>query len=210
MPNPKYKCQSWPDPVTLAANLRSAVKVQARSTHTQLSRERYAWDRWESLRAAGFLTEPAPAEWEHAKHFTEEAIVARRAKEDARREAYYSDAARAARREKKEGMEMAARIARIAADTELLEEWTAGTTDSHPSHWLLPTRLRITGDTLETSRGATVPLAVARRAYRKWVAGKNVTGTSVGGFTVKSVGDVLAVIGCHTIAVEELHRVLAL
>lgn len=196
VPNPANWCQSWPDPVTLAANLRSAVKVQARRTSAQINRERYAWDRWETLRAAGFLTEPAPAEWEHAEHFTDEAIVARIAKEDARR------AAREA-----ENLKRDARI--IARDAARLEYWVS-TTECPTSHfhYSLPTRLRITGDTLETSRGATVPLAIARRAYRKWMAGKNVTGTNVGGFAITSVDDTSAVIGCHTIAVEELHRVL--
>ncbi len=208
VPNPERLCHSYPDPVTLAAILRRAVKVQARRTHAQLCRERRVWEQWETLRESGFLTEPAPAEWEHAEHFTPEAQAARKAAEDARHEAYYSDEAQAARAAKEEAMRQAREAARIAADTAELEKWAAGTIRRWSCHFPLPTRLRIKGDTLETSRGATVPLAIARRVYRKWMAGDNVTGTNVGGFTIRSVDDTSAAIGCHTILVEELHRVL--
>lgn len=68
------------------------------------------------------------------------------------------------------------------------------------------TALRVKNDTIETTRGAIVPLKDARLAYRALKAGKDISGFRIGEFTVKHIIDDNLVIGCHTIPLQEIEK----
>lgn len=74
--------------------------------------------------------------------------------------------------------------------------------------------LRITGDTVETTRGAVVPLAAAKTLLQAIVSGKPVVGAKVGDFEVRSVtptadfSDEIVQVGCHKILLSEAKAVL--
>lgn len=77
--------------------------------------------------------------------------------------------------------------------------------------------LRIKGDTVETSRGAEVPLGDARRLYIAVKNGLDMKGKTIGHFTVINVythrnldltETKLVQIGCHKILLTEAERVL--
>jgi hypothetical protein len=104
----------------------------------------------------------------------------------------------------------------IERDAIAVEKWRNGEA-VRPSHeW--PTMARINGDTVETSLGASVPLAhacrlarIARRVMshggKSWPDG---TGPTVGHFRVNSIAaDGAAVIGCHEFSATESARILA-
>lgn len=91
--------------------------------------------------------------------------------------------------------------------------WRDFTFNSMYSLYSLPNvLLRVRGETVETSRGASVPLKEARTLLRAIVAGKNVKGLTVGHFTLISVTDIgndkLIKIGCHNILLSEAQQVL--
>jgi hypothetical protein len=98
-----------------------------------------------------------------------------------------------------------------------IEAWKAGDAVRPGADW--PTLARIAGDYVQTSRGASVPIAhacrlsrIARRVIsnggRAWEPG---TGPRVGHFEVQSIGaDGSAVIGCHEFSAAEGLRILAL
>lgn len=76
--------------------------------------------------------------------------------------------------------------------------------------------LRIKGDTVETSRGASVPLSDARRLYMAIKNGLDVKGKTIGHFTVISVYPHLTTdfvetkvvqIGCHKILLSEAESI---
>ena len=102
-----------------------------------------------------------------------------------------------------------------------LDEWAnGGATDRWAfGGYDLPIRLRIKGDELQTSRGASVPLAHAVKAFRviKRLRSKgesyerNGHTIHLGHFAldaVDSAGNVRA--GCHEVAWEEIQRVATL
>ena len=66
--------------------------------------------------------------------------------------------------------------------------------------------IRITGDIVETSGGAEVPLDVARQAYRAIKAKKDIK--RVGDFPVSEIADDYVVIGCHRFTIAHLDEVL--
>lgn len=74
--------------------------------------------------------------------------------------------------------------------------------------------LRMTGDTIQTSRGASVPIHEARTLLRMIERGEEIRGQGVGHFTAVSVNDTVSVgkvvrIGCHRILLSEALSVLA-
>lgn len=103
-----------------------------------------------------------------------------------------------------------------ARNAERIEQWRNGLPVSVPSS--VPTMARIKNDTVQTSRGASVPLAhavrliriaerVAQRGGQSWDAG---TGPKVGHYTLNHIGpDMSAIIGCHTFSAEESARIVA-
>lgn len=103
-----------------------------------------------------------------------------------------------------------------ARNADAISAWRNGAANYLPSG--LPTMARIVGDTVETSRGARVPLAHAVRlvriAERVAVRGGNTWGANdgpmVGHYRVSSIGaDLSAVIGCHEFDAEESARIIA-
>ena len=116
------------------------------------------------------------------------------------------------------------RAEQLREAVERLDKWTAGEALNHysvygPFRHDLPTRLRISGDTLETSLGAEVPLDHAIKAFRliKQLHDKgqayqrNGHTIHLGNFALDSVdtqGNVQA--GCHNIEWAEIDRVAAI
>lgn len=104
-----------------------------------------------------------------------------------------------------------------ARRADAISAWRDGAANYLPSG--LPTMARIVGDTVETSRGARVPLAHAVRlvriAERVAARGGNTWGANdgpmVGHYRVSSIGaDLSAVIGCHEFDAAESARLVAL
>jgi hypothetical protein len=104
-----------------------------------------------------------------------------------------------------------------ARNADAINAWRDGAANYLPSS--LPTTARIVGDTVETSRGARVPLAHAVRlvriAERVAARGGNTWGANdgpmVGHYRVSSIGaDLSAVIGCHEFDAAESARLVAL
>lgn len=107
--------------------------------------------------------------------------------------------------------ELAAKHARA------VDDWKAGTIRSLPFD--AGTFARIKGESVETSRGAVVPIAhacrLARIARRVIAAGGKAwpdgAGPRIGAFQVQSIGaDGRTVIGCHEFEADEALRMLAL
>lgn len=71
--------------------------------------------------------------------------------------------------------------------------------------------LRVNGDKVETSQGASVPVSEALRLFRwiKSIQGDVIRDTcKVGDFTFTELSNGFATIGCHKIALEEMERIL--
>jgi hypothetical protein len=125
--------------------------------------------------------------------------------------------AAATRKADKEAAERRAKAAAAerAEKMRQLDAWTAGVEGVRaPSYWSLmgaplPTRLRLKGAAVETSRGAVVSIKAARVLWHAIKAGRDIVGAVVEGFTVTAFNGVLK-IGCHTIERAEVERVGAL
>lgn len=101
-------------------------------------------------------------------------------------------------------------------NAEKIEQWRNGARVSIP--YGVPTMARIVGDTVETSRGAVVPLLhavrlvklarkVAQSGGARFDSGN---GPIVGHFRVNAINaDFSAVIGCHEFSAEESARIMA-
>lgn len=68
--------------------------------------------------------------------------------------------------------------------------------------------LRIQGNEVITSRGARVPLIVAKHLLESLLKGRDITGETVGQFAITSVNNDTVKIGCHEIAISEAKQVL--
>lgn len=111
------------------------------------------------------------------------------------------------------------RAAADARDAAAIEAWRAGTARSVPDAFRRPPMLRILGETIETSHGATVPTSAAPRLWRLIEAARTgdavavsarFRGAHVGPFTLQAIEqDGTAVIGCHRIPYDELQRAAA-
>lgn len=116
-----------------------------------------------------------------------------------------------AEQEKKEALRRAmweeqARQAAIKEQAEL-EKWKAGESSKR---YFSSTALRISGDKVETSRGAEVPTIEARMLYRMLKSGRDIVGRKVGHFTVSQLTETDIHIGCHVIPMSEVERIGAL
>ena len=67
-------------------------------------------------------------------------------------------------------------------------------------------RLSKEGDTIETSRGANVPLNEAKILYHRINTGKCIKGFKIGHYTTIGIKDNTIKIGCHDIKLEEVHK----
>lgn len=113
--------------------------------------------------------------------------------------------------------EEAEALKKIEENRVAVEEWRAGT-----RHWVpngLPHMMRIKDDVVQTSLGASVPVAHAQRlvriAHRVAAAGghewTNNDGPMVGHFRVQRIGDDLSCdIGCHHFSASESAHAVAL
>lgn len=70
--------------------------------------------------------------------------------------------------------------------------------------------LRVVGDNVETSRGASVPVSHAVRMYRFLADGRDIVGARIGHFTVNRVTDDAVHIGCHIVPRDEMERIAEL
>jgi hypothetical protein len=67
-----------------------------------------------------------------------------------------------------------------------------------------PVMLRVNDSTVETSKGASVPLKAAEILYKAVKSGRDVKGYKIGYYTVTDVQPDEIIIGCHTIPMEEV------
>lgn len=121
-------------------------------------------------------------------------------------------AADAAKRDKALNLERAATRAKLEAQDR--DDWRAG---GNCRYFDNPTMLRVMGDTVETSRGAIVPLDDARILWRSVMLCKLGNraysvppgdALAVGEFTLRSIrADGTAIVGCHEIPYSESERV---
>lgn len=86
-----------------------------------------------------------------------------------------------------------------AAQAELAQ-WRNGEKDHMAGAWRLPSEaLRVKGDHLETTKGASVPLDAARVLWNAWSQGLSVVGRHVGPYQVNEATPERLTVGCHHI-----------
>jgi hypothetical protein len=122
---------------------------------------------------------------------------------------------REAEKEKRDAIRYAAERARREEAQRLeglkhaehLENWKASV-DASYSYGLqyLPVALRINGDNIETSHGATVPLKAARELWDKLTRKEPLHGLTMGDYTVTGFDGSILMVGCHKIPVKEVLR----
>lgn len=106
-------------------------------------------------------------------------------------------------RRKKEAEERAAKA------IEKLEAWASGQSNELPGYsWdlKLPTRLRINGKRIETSRGAQITLRAAVGLWEAIRNGAHVVGMELDGFTVNAWDGNTLTVGCHNLQAQELDK----
>lgn len=91
------------------------------------------------------------------------------------------------------------------------ELWKSGELE-HRTFYNVPMTLRVRGNQIETSRGASVPVNAALMLYdRLTTAPETVAGFAIGDFTVRdfigSNGDRVLRVGCHDIPFTEIERI---
>jgi hypothetical protein len=94
---------------------------------------------------------------------------------------------------------------------ERFESWKSGDL-SYGSFHMFPVALRVIedGETIETSRNASINSEKARLAYMLWKRSELNPGASVGGFAYVSTRNNLVKIGCHEIPVSEIEGIATL
>lgn len=105
---------------------------------------------------------------------------------------------------------------READQVKRLQEWTDGKPVCESDFYLLPVRLRIKGDTIETSKGAQFPLSHGIRAYHlmnkvqlPWQA--NGQTIHLGYYVIESIdADKTIKAGCHRVEWAEVERIAKL
>lgn len=86
--------------------------------------------------------------------------------------------------------------------------WRAGGPITNAVRNLDPQLIRVKGDYVETSRGASVPLSEAKELLSKIVRATAKTGDKVGSFNLDRVNGNVVTIGCHNIDLNEAKAVL--
>jgi hypothetical protein len=127
-----------------------------------------------------------------------------------------AEATRAASESAKESMRLIRREAKaaklLAQSPEIVAEWLAGTRRDLPGQLNLPVMLRSMGETMETSKGARVPMEDARRTYRFAMAArakgwhKNGETHAIGSYQLDAVNEAGVVAGCHRVTWSEIER----
>jgi hypothetical protein len=95
---------------------------------------------------------------------------------------------------------------------EQLPKWKDGDPEAYIPYWIYPSppaSLRIKDGQVETTQGARIPLADARKAYRIIKAGRgdSLKGQRIAYYTVTSITDKLLTVGCHRIELAEIDRI---
>lgn len=67
-------------------------------------------------------------------------------------------------------------------------------------------RLSKNKDSIETSRGANVPLKEAKILYNRIINNKDIKGLKIGYYTIIGIKDNILKIGCHNIELKEVHK----
>jgi hypothetical protein len=100
------------------------------------------------------------------------------------------------------------RAKQIKQATADLEKWKAGE-PSYSSFYLLPVVLRLHGEEIQTSHGASIPVSVGIKLWKRMTGtngGAPVVGTNLGHYTVDSWDGETLKAGCHTIPKSEIQR----
>lgn len=93
--------------------------------------------------------------------------------------------------------------------TEAAAAWLAGGANADAVWYHPDTFLRVVGEDVQTSKGATVPLAHALRLFNLWATRQVKTGERVGLYNVSKVEAGTLTIGCHVITAAEIARFAA-
>lgn len=80
----------------------------------------------------------------------------------------------------------------------LLDKWLKN--EYNQPLYSLPIHLRVNGDYLETTKGACVPLKVAKEFFTKIKSGFDLVGEKIEGFTILANNSEFIQIGCHKIS----------
>ena len=97
---------------------------------------------------------------------------------------------------------------RKKSSAKAIKEWLKGKRDTSSLAYDVATMLRFLpkANEVETSRGARVPAPKAQLLYSLIKKGADVTGATIGMYTVNSATDEGATIGCHFIPMEKINR----
>ncbi len=94
-------------------------------------------------------------------------------------------------------------------ELESIEAWKSGSGHAtNAVNRIYPRIIRVKGDNVETSGGATVPLSEARLLLSRIMRSEAKQGELIGGFTFDSVKNNIVKIGCHDIDLEQAKSVL--
>lgn len=99
-----------------------------------------------------------------------------------------------------------AKLKKLSRD---IQKWREGGNLTSEIRELRPMLLRVRGDLVETTGGASVPLDHAMKLLYKINKGTSKEGDKIGYFTLNTVQGDLVRIGCHTISLSEARTVLA-
>lgn len=149
-------------------------------------------------------------------HNTRDSVLAERAAREAKNNTPAAIAKRAKEQARRDAKRQRAFELAQAAEAEKAQAWINGEFDHYRTPYGLPAVLRVKGNTLQTSQGASVPLDHAIRAFRFILAVRqkgepwetNGHRLPVGNFQVDRIeptGDIKA--GCHRIEWPEIARV---
>lgn len=121
----------------------------------------------------------------------------------------------AAREQAADARRQAKAVKLLAKSPEIVAEWLAGTRASLPGQLNLPVMLRRSGDDMETSKGARVPLTDAERTFRFCIKARargwhrNGETFAVGHYQLDAVNEAGVVAGCHRVSWSEIERFAA-
>src|SRR5579871_264701 len=113
----------------------------------------------------------------------------------------------------KENERQEARAAKLLARSpEILADWLSGKRASLPRQLNSAVLLRRSGDDMETSKGARVPIAEAEKAFRfcakvrSWGWHRNGQQFAIGHYQLDAVNEFGVIAGCHRVAWSEVDR----
>ncbi len=67
--------------------------------------------------------------------------------------------------------------------------------------------LRLDGENIRTYRNASIPVTVAKGLWRRLQRGEDVTGFSLGHYTVTKLENGILTVGCHNIPMSEIEHI---